>query len=116
MRKWHTKIAESAISPWFATQSTCNCPPFGRLALVHVSATDELAAREASAAHASGVEVLGPAEAPIARLRNRYRQQILLKHREAAAVWRVAERVAAAAERLPRAQRVTLDVNPLDML
>ena len=95
--------------------------------LVRVSATDALAAREAalalagagreaSAAHGQGVEVLGPAESPIARLRGRYRQQILLKHREAGAVWRVAERVSAAAEKLPSAVRATLDVNPVDML
>jgi primosomal protein N' (replication factor Y) len=102
-------------------------PPFGRLALVRVSATAELAARdaaqqlaqvgrEASAAHGRGVEVLGPAQAPIAKLRDRFRQQILLKHREAGPVWRVAERIAAAAERLPSAVRTTLDVNPVDML
>jgi primosomal protein N' (replication factor Y) len=102
-------------------------PPFGRLALVRVSATDELAAREAatqladaaraaSAELSAGVEVLGPAAAPIAKLRDRYRQQILLKHREAAAVWRVAERVARASEKLPRAIRTAVDVNPVDML
>jgi primosomal protein N' (replication factor Y) len=102
-------------------------PPFGRLALVRVSALEAVAAREAalalalagreaSAANGQGVEVLGPAEAPIARLRNRYRQQILLKHPEAGAVWRVAERIANAAEGLPSAVRATLDVNPMDML
>jgi primosomal protein N' (replication factor Y) len=101
-------------------------PPFGRLALVRVSATEALAAREAavaladagreaSAAHGTGVEVLGPAEA-IAKLRGRYRQQVLLKHREAGAVWRVAERIYDAAEKLPSAVRATVDVNPVDML
>jgi primosomal protein N' (replication factor Y) len=102
-------------------------PPFGRLALVRVSATAEQAARdaaqqlaqlgrEASAAHGRGVEVLGPAQAPIARLRDRHRQQILLKHRESGPVWRVAERISAAAEKLPSAVRVAIDVNPVDML
>jgi primosomal protein N' (replication factor Y) len=102
-------------------------PPFGRLALARVSAIDALAAREAaetlarvareaSHAHGQGVEVLGPAEAPIAKLRDRWRQQILLKHREAAPVWRVAERVYSAAEKLPSAVRVSVDTNPVDML
>jgi primosomal protein N' (replication factor Y) len=102
-------------------------PPFGRLGLVRVSATDALAAREAaqslaqvgreaSAAQGRGVEILGPAESPIARLRGRHRQQILLKHRESAPLWRVAERMHAAAERLPSAVRVALDLNPMDML
>jgi primosomal protein N' (replication factor Y) len=102
-------------------------PPFGRLALVRVSATNALAARdaahalaragrEASAALGAGVEVLGPAEAPIAKLRDRYRQQVLLKHREAGPLWRVAERMAAAAEQLPSGVRASVDVNPIDML
>jgi primosomal protein N' (replication factor Y) len=102
-------------------------PPFGRLGLVRVSATDALAAREAaqslaqvgreaSAAQGRGVEILGPAESPIARLRGRHRQQILLKHREGGPVWRVAERMHAAAERLPSGVRAVVDLNPMDML
>jgi primosomal protein N' (replication factor Y) len=94
---------------------------------VRVSAKDETAARDAAlslaeaartaaAAHGAGVEVLGPAEAPIAKLRGRYRQQILLKHREAGALWRVAERVAAASQRLARGVRAVVDVNPVEMM
>lgn len=66
-RKWRAKIARGAISPWFATQSTCGYPPSGGLRWCAVSATGELAAREAGAALAGGVEVLGPAEAPIGK-------------------------------------------------
>ena len=60
-------------------------PPFGRLAALIVSATaqDEALAfvRHLAAripAHA-GIRVLGPAPAPIARIRNRFRYRFLLK-------------------------------------
>ncbi len=102
-------------------------PPFGRLALVRVSAKEAAAAAEAArsladvaraaaSASGAGVEVLGPAEAAIARLRDRYRYQILLKHRTAGDLWRVAERVVSAARKLPSSTRAVVDVNPVDML
>jgi primosomal protein N' (replication factor Y) len=60
-------------------------PPFGRLAALIVSAAE----REAAEAHARamareaepppGVVVLGPAEAPLALIRGRYRYRILVK-------------------------------------
>jgi primosomal protein N' (replication factor Y) len=99
-------------------------PPFGRLALVRTSATDETAARE-GAAHlagaarcggAAGPEVLGPAPAPIARLRGQHRFQVLLKHPRADVLRETGRRVLAAAEQLPRDVRASIDTNPLDML
>ena len=63
-------------------------PPFRRLALVHVSSPDpgraeQVAARlvgeAAPRAAALGVEVLGPAPAPIERLRGRWRFQAMLR-------------------------------------
>jgi primosomal protein N' (replication factor Y) len=60
-------------------------PPFGRLAALIVSASE----REAAEAHAramaqvaepiAGVTVLGPAEAPLALIRGRYRYRLLVK-------------------------------------
>jgi primosomal protein N' (replication factor Y) len=60
-------------------------PPFGRLAALIVSATE----REAAEGHAramalvadppQGVAVLGPAEAPLALVRGRYRYRLLVK-------------------------------------
>jgi primosomal protein N' (replication factor Y) len=60
--------------------------------------------------------VLGPAPAPIARLRGRHRFQLLVKGSDHSAVWRTARRLAAASEKLPAAIRVRVDVNPVDML
>ncbi len=99
-------------------------PPFGELGLVRVNAAEESAAqagaeRLAVAARAAaaplGCEVLGPAPAPIAKLRSRYRMQLLLKHRDAAAVREVAAAVLAAAQRLPGDVRASVDVSPIDM-
>ncbi len=105
-------------------------PPFGRLALALVSApareAAEGAARRladavrsegagASGGALAGVELLGPAPAPLARLRERWRFQLLLKG-EHAAVGRGARRLAEEAARLPRGVRASVDVNPVAML
>ena len=68
-----------------AARQMAEMPPFGRLAALVISATDQ---NEALAfvrrlaqhipAHAQ-IRVLGPAPAPIARIRNRYRFRFLLK-------------------------------------
>jgi primosomal protein N' (replication factor Y) len=105
-----------------AHRSALGYPPFGRLAQVVVSGTDEEAVRNAAAelARASsdpaGCELLGPAPAPIARLRGRHRFQLLVKGSNRSAVWRMARRLATASEKLPAAIRVRVDVNPVDML
>jgi len=100
-------------------------PPFGRLALVRVAAADETEARDAAArlaetaraaAAAEGAEVLGPAPAPIARLRGHHRFQVLAKHPRADALRAVGRRILEAAERLPPGVRSSVDLNPFDML
>jgi primosomal protein N' (replication factor Y) len=100
-------------------------PPFGRLALVRVSAEDEAAAREAATRLAAaarevtgegGPEVLGPAPAAIARLRGQHRFQVLLKHASAERLRKLGRELLAAAERLPPGVRFSIDLNPLDML
>ncbi|MFO0688282.1 MAG: primosomal protein N' [Myxococcota bacterium] len=100
-------------------------PPFGLLARAIVHGEDErdaLAAAEGLAtaareAVAGGpVEILGPAPAPIARLRGRFRFMLLLKGRDEAS-WRAAcEAVVAAARRIPRTVVVGLDARPVSML
>jgi primosomal protein N' (replication factor Y) len=105
-----------------AHRSELGYPPLGRLAQVVVSGTEEEAARNAAAqlARASGsfegCELLGPAPAPIARLRGRHRFQLLVKGSDHTAVWKTARRLADASEKLPAAVRVRVDVNPVDML
>ncbi len=100
-------------------------PPFGRIGMIRLSGPDEGAARiEANAladvARAEvatlGGEVLGPAPAPISRLRDRYRFQILVRHREWARVRDILRRVQAVGAQLPKDLRCHVDANPYDML
>jgi len=102
-------------------------PPFSRLALLRVDAADEAlargtAARLAACAKASldglsrRVDVLGPAAAPIARLRGRFRFRVLLRARERGPLRAVLSAVAAAREGVDRRVRVAIDVDPVSML
>jgi primosomal protein N' (replication factor Y) (superfamily II helicase) len=102
-------------------------PPFSRLAAIRLEGAD--AGRTAASARtlgrllekslpppASGVRLLGPAPAPLSRLRGLSRWQLLLKapqHRVLSPVLDVAERALAA---LPRGVRGVLDVDPGAML
>ncbi|MCG8590631.1 MAG: primosomal protein N' [Proteobacteria bacterium] len=99
-------------------------PPFGHLASVLVSSEDEAEARRAADALAAearpaagdAVELLGPAPAPLARLRRRHRVQLLVKGSERDAVHRVARVLAEAARRLSGDVRAAVDVNPQNLL
>ena len=61
-------------------------------------------------------EVLGPAPAPLARLRGQFRYQLLVKGSDRDRVRSASEQLSAAMARLPRDVRATLDVNPVSML
>ncbi|MFC0410777.1 primosomal protein N' [Roseomonas elaeocarpi] len=96
-------------------------PPFGRLAAVIVSSEDERAADRVardlglSAPGGEGVQVLGPAPAPLSLLRGRHRRRLLLKARRDVAVqpllWDWLSRV-----EVPSAVRVQVDVDPVSFL
>lgn len=97
-------------------------PPFSRLALVRCDAIDsELADRAAKrvaelATRASngGLRILGPAPAPLARLRNRYRYHVLLRAPDRAALRPALLQIARAV--FDRRVRVVIDVDPVSML
>jgi primosomal protein N' (replication factor Y) len=102
-------------------------PPFFRLALVRVDAQDEETARGVAAilaAHARTspevlgrrVDVLGPAAAPIARLRGRFRFRVMLRAVDRRALRAVLAIVDAARDEVDRRARVALDVDPVAML
>ena len=97
-------------------------PPFSRIALIKLDALDETKveaeasriaqiARRAAKQH---VAVLGPAAAPLARLRNRYRYRVLLRSAERAALRECVLAVARATQ--TGAVRVVIDVDPVNML
>jgi len=100
-------------------------PPHGHLLHTAVSAENEEVVQRATEtlavvarqhADAAGTEVLGPAPCPLARLRGRFRYQLLVKAREAAPLLRMARSLARAATALPEGVTASVDVNPTNML
>jgi primosomal protein N' (replication factor Y) len=96
-------------------------PPYGRLAALIVSAdtgpaVDALARDLGRAApHGVGVEVLGPAPAPLSILRGRHRRRLLLKTRRDVAVQPILREWLAKVP-VARGARVDVDVDPLSFL
>ncbi|BDG70941.1 primosomal protein N' [Roseomonas fluvialis] len=96
-------------------------PPFGRLAALIVSAEEERAADRIArdlglaAPGGDGVEVLGPAPAPLAILRGRHRRRLLLKTRRDIAVQPLLEAWLAKVS-VPGNVRVQVDVDPVGFL
>jgi primosomal protein N' (replication factor Y) len=96
-------------------------PPFGRLAALIVSAEDERAAERAArnlglaAPGGDGVQVLGPAPAPLALLRGRHRRRLLLKCRRDIPVQPLLRDWLAKVE-IPGNVRLQVDVDPVSFL
>ena len=96
-------------------------PPFGRLAALIVSSEDEREADRAArdlglaAPRMAGIEVLGPAPAPLALLRGRHRRRLLLKARRDVPVQPVLREWMSRVD-LPNSVRVQIDVDPVGFL
>jgi len=96
-------------------------PPFGRMASIVLSGTDQRKVEEAAkimaaaAPDASGVDVLGPAEPPVGVIRGRFRRRILVRADSNVdistflTVWR-------ARAKIPSSIRVAVDVEPHSFL
>ncbi len=110
-----------------ASRKDAGYPPFGRLGAIRVDAADQgVSERTASllAAVASStalvrtgrVDVLGPAPAPIERIRGRWRHRFLLKSPERRALRAVALAVLGRIEEGLGTARATVDIDPVNML
>src|SRR5688572_12271481 len=92
-------------------------PPFGRWAAIIVSSEDEAEAREAAnrigatRPQLDDVMILGPAPAPMALLRGRYRYRLLLNARRSAEVQQVIRDWLGALS-FPQGVRVAIDIDP----
>jgi len=125
-------LARHDYKNFFAAESAfrqdLNYPPFSRLVNLRLDGpkaaevekhAQRLAARlrelkNAKTEKFATVEILGPATAPIEKLRNRYRWQLLLRGRQSAALLELAKH---ARELLPaRSVRLHIDVDPYSML
>ena len=101
-------------------------PPFGRLARIVLEgeaeaterAAEQIATRlRASAGSGEGVQILGPAPAPIERLRGRHRVQLLVKARESRRLAQIVGTLrGAGAETRASGTRLIVDVDPISML
>jgi primosomal protein N' (replication factor Y) len=108
---------------------TLNYPPFGRLVNLRIDGPKadevETSARALSAKLrtqqrrdarlAQQIDILGPAPAPIEKLRNRFRWQILLKGKTSSSLLDFAKRAQALFPRA-RGTRLQIDVDPYNML
>ncbi|MBI2899510.1 MAG: hypothetical protein HYY17_04955 [Planctomycetes bacterium] len=96
-------------------------PPFARLVRVVVLGTNEKRAREAAERFAGKLRaflsvedaLLGPAPAPIYRLKGRYRMHLLLKTKDLAAL---RERLLKLAQAVSRPLQALIDVDPVNMM
>jgi primosomal protein N' (replication factor Y) len=94
-------------------------PPFGKMIAVIVDGLDEEAVKEGAAVLARGfaggetARLLGPAPAPVAKIRDKYRWRLLVKGQGALQplVKEWVERVA-----LPKGVRVVVDVDPVSFM
>lgn len=109
------------------TRRDAGYPPYAHLIAVHADGTDagEVASAAAvvagaarkAAREAGAVWLLGPAEAPLQRLKGRTRWILLLKSASRQPLRRVAEAVLkVAATEVPRRVRISIDVDPVHML
>ena len=94
-------------------------PPYGRMAGIVVSGTDEhrtweiarMLARDAGPLRDIGAEVYGPAPAPIARIRGRHRVRLLVKAAKGVPL-QAALRAWTGAVSVPANVRISVDVDP----
>ncbi len=102
-------------------------PPFSRLAMIRIDAGEDAQARRVAQelAHAAkqsapvrdgSVVVLGPAPAPIERLRGRYRHRFMLRARDRKALRAAALAVLSRLEEGISPAHATLDIDPVSML
>jgi primosomal protein N' (replication factor Y) len=113
---------ESFYAEELGQRAALGYPPFGRLVQAVISGEDLDAALAGAqelaraAAAEDGPEILGPAPAPISRLRGRYRFQLLLKGADPERLRLAARRLLEAAGKLPHGVEASLDAFPVNML
>ena len=116
-----TGDAESFYEAETESRREAGAPPFGRYAAIIVSSEKLDEAVETanriglSAPETEGMMVFGPAPAPLAMLRGRHRQRLLVHARRALDVQDVIRQWLSALE-WPRGVRVAVDVDPYSFL
>lgn len=102
-------------------RKSAGAPPFGRFAAIIISSEDEREAIEAARAvggaapQVDGMYVYGPAPAPLAMLRGRYRQRLLVHAQRSVEVQTIIREWLGSLH-FPRSVRVGVDVDPYSFL
>ena len=105
-------------------------PPFGRIASLKIKSSNLILVRETAglafqraealrARHESyrtSIEILGPAEAPMAKLRNQFRYQMLFKALDPGTLNRFCFQLLGDESWVPRKAKISIDVDPLQLL
>jgi primosomal protein N' (replication factor Y) (superfamily II helicase) len=102
-------------------------PPFARLAMIRLDGPEERrteeaaqavadAARRAKSVAAGQVDVLGPVAPPLARLRGRFRFQVLLRSKERPPLRACLLSLMPNLDRLGGRVRIVIDVDPVQMM
>jgi len=117
---------EAFASHELKSREALGYPPFSRIANIRLSSIEaglaERVAREAAAIikgepRIEGITVLGPAPAPIEKLRGRYRWQILIKAPSARALsGLLGSQIPKIEGKMPRKVRLGVDVDPSNLL
>jgi len=112
---------DAFVAAEMAEREAARLPPFGRLAAIIASGPDSVAleayvrALAAAAPNVEGLEVYGPADAPLALIRGRRRKRFLVRAdrnvdlQAFLAAWKARAKV-------PSSVRVTIDVDPYSFL
>lgn len=110
-------------------RSQLNYPPVGRLVSfriqgIHLSKVEEAAGLLARRAQAlknqfsqyNAIEVLGPAEAPLSKLRGQFRYHLLIKSAHIAAVNPFSRQLLGDQEWVPSGVKILIDIDPMSLL
>jgi len=125
MQAMKSGVRERFIAEEVKAREDLHMPPFGRLVALIVSGAHEHAVDAQAinlsrcAPHYDGIEVLGPAPAPLALLRGRHRRRLLMKLKPGIAPQPVVrewlERLASS-KRREKGVRIQIDVDPQSFL
>ncbi|MBO4643101.1 MAG: primosomal protein N', partial [Alphaproteobacteria bacterium] len=117
MRAMKTGSAEQFLLAEAQSRQMLKMPPFGRLAALIVSGTSQEQTQRAAALLGkvapvgNGVRVLGPASAPLALLRGKYRYRLLLQTEKQIKIQEVLRRWLSSVS-LPSSVRIQTDIDP----
>ena len=104
-------------------------PPCGRMALFRIQAPEQKLAQDAAStvkliseklqakfSKYQELKILGPAEAPMFKLRNQYRFQMIIKGPSPWELVQFCQHISENTDKLPKKSRVIIDVDPMNVL